>query len=525
MIDLAAATAHLPPELRSPPPVELKELDRDGIKVIWRFQETLVESQRVRFYGGVRALYGQTLLECEELILDFSNQSGRAIGKVKVTDPEGTIDAENLVFNWKEKTGQAENVRAQVAGMRLQMDRADIKPGVWELSGVRGTPSRTRPPEFELTARKLVLRPGQSGRAIRPGFSVFGVPLGTIPSYSFSLDRRVIGLRIPAASFRRGQGVGFAWGSAFLIDPGTSLTLKTNVLPKSYPLLAAEIARSEIDPEKSVGRLSTRTDMGDRLFDSWIDSVLVPNRDREPRALRAPKSQWSIGSYWGQATRGRLADSETVSKPFDLVYERNTRIGQAGLFSQLRFQQARGARGERYETRAVAQVVGHSGMVSLGEGLGLYFRWDGNAYLGSQSEYAWGRLAGVVVWQPNSRWTLGVSPVVGFETGAATFEWDRPLTLNAVHGRADFRVGPYAASGLVKYDFNRRDVISVEYSLSVLAGSFEPFFTYRQTPRELQFGLRLRTTDFFDLLSNRRIERRPASAPNEQGAGPKPSAQ
>jgi hypothetical protein len=60
----------------------------------------------------------------------------------------------------------------------------------------------------------------------------------------------------------------------------------------------------------------------------------------------------------------------------------------------------------------------------------------------------------------------------------------------------------------VKYDLDRKEWSSIEYQLSLIAGSFEPYFRFRQNPKETEFGVRIRVNNLFDRLSSRKIERK-----------------
>lgn len=508
MVDVPAVVRKLPPDLLPAPPARtVSETTRDEIRVVWRFQEYSREKETARFWGGVKATYGPTTLECEELLLDYANRTGRAIGKVRLVDPDGVIEAENLVFNWRDKTGQAERVRTEVAGMRLSIEKLEIAPKRWFAAGVRGTPSTTRPPDLEFRARELTLEPGRRGRAVRPGLSVFGLDLGTIPTYAFSLDPRIEGFRPPTISFQQGDGLGLSWLSSFFVDDQSAITGKWAMIPASLPNYQLEWASSPVAPESMRGRITTRSDVGDRLNTSWFDSIIVPRSTKEWDGLRQTRRNFTIGTYWNQTTRGRREDSEEVSKMLDLAYEVGGAQGDWGLLGQLRLQRLRGAHDEPFVDRLFFQGIAHSGERTITSGLGIVFRLDSNATLDKDGGFAWLRGAGYFVGRPNGYLTLAAGSVYTVDAGNARFAFDELFRRNALHFRADARVGPVTLAGLVKYDLLSRDWYSVEYTAALVAGSFEPYIYYRQVPRDVQFGVRLRTNAFFDLLSDRNVRR------------------
>lgn len=522
MLELAAIPKYVTPDLFKVPAVSVQEVSNEGIQVQFRFQEIQNEGKTVRFWGGVTATYGQTVLKCEELFLDYANKSGKAVGKVRLIDPDGTLEGENLEFNWEKRTGVASNVNANVAGMKLRMSKIEIAPNNWILYDVNGTPSKTHPPEFELGAKRLTLTPGKSGRAIKPTFKLFGTSLGTVPYYNFSLDTRVIGFRLPAINYKRGLGLGVGWNSAFMLGSQTSITGKIATLPKALPSSSIEIASSPIAAENQIGRLTTRPDSGDRLFDSWIDSILVPNKEREARSFRAPRKTFSAGSYWNLSTRGRESDVEELSKPFDIAFEMSGPIGDGGLLGQLRLQRIRGQVTDSYVDRALVQLIAHSSNFDFGNGLGAYIRLDGNSAIEKDNQYSWLRASAVATSNIGNLGTFGIGYSRTFETGTPTFGFDQLYSRNSVNLRSDFDFGSIFASGLIKYDLDRKAWYDVEYSVAFVAGSFEPFFTYRQVPREVQFGIRLRMNDFFDRLSKRKVERKSPPSPKTGSDSAKP---
>ncbi len=519
MLDLAAISKQIPPDLFRPAPVEIRESQNGDIRIQYRYQQVLVEGQTARFWGGVRVFYGPTILECEELFVDYTQKTGRAVGKVRVTDPDGTLEGADLEFNWVKQTGTASAVNMQVAGVRLKIDKLEIAPEQWIATGFRGTPSKAKRPEFEFSASKLFLRPGKSGRAVRPSVSLFGLKLGTLPSYSFSLDNRVIGLRLPGIGYRQGAGLGLSWASAYLLNDQTSLNGRLNVFPGSLPGYQLELSGSPMKAGKNSGRLSTRSELGDRFGDSWFDSILVTDRVEVNEQLREPRSIYSVGTYWGQSTRGRFADTKRITKPLDVAYEFGGPIGDWGAMAQIRGQRLRGDINENYVNRGLLQFIASSPHIPLNQKLGLAFRFDGGATAGGGTTFSWMRGSGYLLVTPDTKTVVAVGGIWGEESGQANFGWDRLYSERAFHARADVNLGSIKLRGLVKYDFERESWYDVEYGVSFVAGSFEPFFAYRQFPREIQFGVRLRLDEFIELLTRRDFGNRR----NRTGAGTKPA--
>lgn len=504
--------SQIPPDAIKIPPLEMKQLDRDGLQVTFRRQEYDSETGEAKFTGGVTAKYGPTELVADTLIVNYKTKIGRAVGKVSLIDPDGTLVAQDLEFDWENKRGVANSVVMRVEGSTLTIRKVEINPandpGYWVLYDVRATPSSTTPPEYVMAAKKARIIPGKSGKVTKPGIEFFGIKLGTIPYYNFSLDRRVSGFRLPAPTFVRGAGIGVAWNSAFLLNDNTGVFGRVGSVPGSLPSTVLELTYSPQIPDSQIGKLSTRPDIGDRLNDSYLDNVSIKSAERELSGLRRKSDTASIGTYWNQGTNGRSEDAKSLSKVFDAAYEIGGKAGKGAFLVQGRVQRVRGENREEWKDRGVIQLVGHSGMYRISNGLDAYLRADSNTFLDRGSQFSYARFGGGVRIKPSKNLTVTGGYVRAFEVGNARYEWDRLYTLNGVHGRADFALGPILGSGLVKYDLDRKEWSSVEYQLSLIAGSFEPYFRFRQNPKETEFGVRIRVNSLFDRLSSRKIERK-----------------
>lgn len=482
-----------------------------------------LETEIVHYSGGVRAVYGPSVLTADELFYDRKNQKGRARGQVKILDPEGVFQADNLEFELtpieegssklRFKFGSAQNVYMEFEGMKMRMDSFLAAPGPTSvditMKNLFATPSRMSPPEFAIKVKELKLASGKSGRASRIGFDVFGKHLFSLPYYNFSLDRRVTGFRVPAVSFTRGSGLGISWGSTFLLNEQTSLTGKLNSLPKSLPSITLEVARTPINPEKFLGRLTTRNDLSDRFSDSYIDSILVTNPNREIRMLRMPRNTTSAGMYYNQTTRGRVDDSETITKQLDVAFEIGGGLGRYGGFlSQVRAQSIRPDAKADFTGRLVTLGSAHSGIVPLTKGFGIMSRVDWQGTGSERTRFGWLRSSLTMVATPTSQFTLAFGATATLSAGRAEYGFDEIPVKRGLFGRADADLGSITLTALAKYDADTRTFPDIEYGFSFAAGSFRPYFNYRQFPREVQFGIKLRATDLFDRLSDRKFTRK-----------------
>lgn len=508
----------LPVVIAAPQTVE--RID-ETLVVEWRTKRVDLQRKVAVFEGGIKATYGPTVLTADRLEVDMENKQGRADGDVRVVDPEGELRGSNLRFNWKERTGEAEDVFVQVGPMKLRVERILIEPDKWTLEQVAATPSRTRPPEFTLGSKKVVLRTGRSGRAENPTIDIFGKRILQIPTtLGFSLDRRVTGFRFPAISFRRGAGFGVAWNSSVLLNDQTSFAVTSNVFPTSLPTYAAEVAWSQVPPTRSTGLISPRTELGERFGDAYLDTIATEDPSVEDDYLRDPRRTLAIGSYWNQSTRGRVEDSSSVSKRYEISAEIGGSAGALGGFAQLRYQSIRPDERTPFSDRFVLTGSANLGNIPLLPGLDLRFRTDFAGFASGSQAFGWARGVAALVYRPTPRFRLAGGYVLGGQAGSPEFAFDRLYSERGWHVRADVDLGSIRAGFLGKYDSRQGRWYDHEYGFSFAAGSFEPYILWRQFPGDVRIGFRIRGTDVFKKLQRRTIERAP-SPPAERATSTK----
>ena len=110
---------------------------------------------------------------------------------------------------------------------------------------------------------------------------------------------------------------------------------------------------------------------------------------------------------------------------------------------------------------------------------------------------------------------MGAAFVYGSHTGEPTFDIDRLFATRAFHGRLDVDLGTTRLSFLSKFDLDRRKWYDNEIGLSQVVGPLEPFITFREFPRTVTFGVRLRAEQAFDRLRQRLERRTPNRGEND----------
>ncbi len=478
-----------------------------GLKVEWTRSEYDLESGTTVFSGKVRAQYDDTVIECESLTLDSASRKGRAAGGVRVTDPEGSLEAGALDFDWENKTGQANDVEIDAGNVRAWAKSIRILPDRWELEGVHGTLSRRSKPEYSVVIPSVTVYPGKRAVARHVGLDLFGVKLGYLPNLQLSLDRRVTGWRPPAISNKRGYGLGFAWDGSFLLDDCTGLMAFASTYPKEAPSYGLQVSRSWVNPEDAVTSIATAGDLGERFGDGWFDSVTTLSPKEEQEMVGAKRGAVSLSTSFNQSTTARIEDSTDVTKPYEVSLELGGSTEGWGGFVIPRFQRIRPTTGSPYIERGQLQACLMAPSWKLLPNLDLRLRGDAFGTTSEHGQYSWVRGQVGLVAKLSRNITIGGAYSGSHEFGDPDFLFDRLYSDRTWSVRADFRSGPYTARYLGKYDIVQHKWYDQEYEIALVAEAFEPFVLVRGFPSDFRVGFRLRVDEFVSRLQRRRQRR------------------
>ena len=506
MPDIAAIVTKLPPDFYRPRPVEIRQVHEGDIRIEYRFQEANMESRTGHFWGGVKAYYGPTVLECDELWVDYGKEQGRAVGKVIVNDPDGTIQGDKLEFDWHQQTGSVEQATIVIDEVTIYARRVEVAPGRWTAYDFKATASKAKTPDVLFEADKFVLTPGKGGTAKRLSAVVLGQRFGRLPTYGFSLGPKPPGIGLPVPGYRPGSFM-LSWGGSAKISERASFSAKTRLYQDRPAQLQATTTYSLLAKE-SGGPSTPSPDTGERFGAGWFDSSVVRNPDDELKQLSQKSSVVALGSAYGIRTRGRLKDAERLSKPLEITYEATGFVGGLGVLFQTRLQRVDPGGSFNSVNRNVTTLALRSREIPLAKGLSLVLGLDGSVLTSSNQAFAWGRGMGYFILRPSDRIRLGLGGVVGLEAGRAHYVFDRNYTDRALHVRGDIDLGNIDLIVLFKYDARREKWYDTELAASFVAGSFEPFIRYRQFPQQLTFGASIRMDGFLEVLRRRSLRPR-----------------
>lgn len=474
--------------------VEYLEAEFDSVTNVWTFT------------GGVKAMYGLTEIAAPKLIVDMANGKGTADGGVTMSDPEGSMEAARLEFDWRNKSGFATSAVIQIGQNHFEADEVEVMPLVWELRNVKAAFTRTGQSNVWLQASSLTIRPGTDGVARNAYLVVRGKKVGPIPRLAFGLRKRIKGLGLPAITNRRGAGVGVSWDAGVPLGDHGVANVFWNAFPRQAPGYGLGVAFSPLDPG-SPSPISPSSDLGERFSDGWFDSVAVARPEDEEGDLRNERLSYGIGSFWNQGTVARRPDSANVSKRLELVYEVGGKQDGFGYVGRSSLQSVRPDAGTPFRERVLASGTLSLPPLALSPDLTVRSRVDVFGSASSKGTFGFARAEAGVVYSPGRKFTLGAAYVAGGEAGRADFAFDRLVAKSALHLRADYSSGPYTVRYLAKYDTAARLWYDREYELALVAGPFEPFLQFREFPSETRLGVRFRIDDLRDRIQRRRQER------------------
>jgi len=457
------------------------------------------------FSRGVVAQYGPTTVRAERLVIDRNNRTAEAAGNVRLEDPDATLTADNLKFSWDptNRTGEADNIQALIANVSISARRAELTPELWTFYDVAGSSCRNDPPLYQIRSRKLTIRPGQTGRAERPTLYLFGRKIVTVPDRSFNLNPRTEGFNIPSFSYRRGQGLGVAWNSGFLLDPRTNLNAIAGAFPGSKPGLGLNVTRTLLPTERITTFLTPESEFGERFRAGYLDNVEILRPDQEYRFYRTPQKSISLGSNFNSGVTDRGGDV-TFSKPLEAIYEQGGEQRGFGYTGQARLQTISRA-SEATLARAVFRGTLSLPTFQIAPRVQSLVRLDAQAFIGGR-QFGWTRALIGATYQPVPQVTLAAGAFLGQEVGTAEYDIDRLVAKSGFALRGDLNLGPTKVSYLTKWD-RQLGFFDREYRISQVVGCLEPFILYRQRPSTYNIGVRFRLDEFYDLLRRREFRR------------------
>jgi len=467
-----------------------------GLVVQWQHKQVQLRPRKLIFSGGVVARYGVTEVRCDTLTLELEGErrEGTAQGSVQVIDPDGTLNAKEATFDWKEGKGKVVDALGMAHRFELKAAKIEFDPKRWSLDDVTLTSRYEPTPLFALHSTRLEATPFGRGTAYKASLYFFGQRLVTLPRYRFSLNKNERTWRLPSVSLGRQGGLGASWGSDFAVGGRGNLALGLQTFPGTAFGGAVDL-QATVSGRDLVHLLTT---FGDRDALNYFGNIYVDSPESEWEARGRRRTTVGLSSSLSQTVPGRRTTA-VYTAPIEGAVEVGGDWEGLAWSGQVRAQQIR----EESGPSSNRGIVGFSLGPKPSRGVSLHARLDAQGYWQPGEDYAWvkGELGVVVPVSARSR--FGVAYAATAHSGVPMLQIDPPYADRSLMARFDLGDGPTKISFLAKYDLESKRWYDHEVALRQLAGCVEPFFVWRRFPSSLNIGIRLRVDELFDALRKR----------------------
>jgi hypothetical protein len=439
-------------------PMSLRQVEADQVEV----DEPTTTAHAV---GNARLNYDDIVVTADAIDVNYRTRAVSAQGRVVFRQGDRTLSGSELTFDLSRQTGHLRDISAEADGVFYRGESIDVSPGRWVITGSSLTTCDRPHPHYEITGRRLTVRPGKSATFERAGIWFHGRRVFSWPRYRMSLRKE----RGTQPSLLPRVGVGRRDGVYFVLTPTLS-------------------------PEDS--RLQNR-----------IEARVTAKRGVRGRLESSYRTGW--GDVYLLASQAE--DRQEIGEPFgpeenvltDLSVDRVPEIGvravsrplAPGLTLDGRLSAARvrefptDVHSRRYAADATLRLDRHrlSPVLSVSETVGLrHARYDHGldqtvVSLGTTFHYQY---------SPGLRFDVGY--VRRTASGETPFEFDRVQIARELRAGTDWTVNPswrIALDG--RFDLDRQRFRDADITLNRTAHCLVYSVTWRQVSREVSVGMTL----------------------------------
>lgn len=464
------------------------------------------DQRRFVFDDGVEATCGPSKLTADHLIVQIGDRKSlKASGKVRLIDPDISMEASNLTLDWDDdsRNGHAERAIIEIAGVHLSAATIDLHPTEWVLNDVDGSSCNHHPQLYSLHARRLVVHPGIDGVAEGAAISMFGRKLGTIPRRKFNLQTKTQGINIPLVGYRKDVGYGITWSNGYLVDPVTNVSFDAAAFPGLRPGVSAMWTRSLLPAGSSKTLIAPQSDLKERFGYAYSESVENGDPHSEVDFLHQRRHSISIGASVNESAVASL-NNTPFTKLGDLAHEFGGPIGTGGFLVTSRLQFIKES-DNATQTRGIVRTAFTPGYYPLSKNVSLTSRIETGTFIGTTT-YGWTIANLGLVYESHRNWNFMVNGFTSKDYGTPLFDVDQLYAKYGFDMRLDFKFGGTAISLLDKWDRDQGK-FDLEFAVSQVSGCVEPFLMYRRFPRDYRIGVRLRMDGLYDVFGRRSLKR------------------
>jgi hypothetical protein len=461
------------------------------------------------YTNGATVTYGVTTLTADTVTVDLAAMRGVAKGHVHVTDPDVTIDAEELDFTWKNKQqfGHIGAFSGLFEGLSIRAASADLSPGKVILTDIEARPASS-PGLYRLESKRLTFIAGKYIQIKNPHLRVLGVDIPWHKTMTFNQDPRVSGVSLPAFSYSNGS-YGVNYSPSQLIEPQTSFQMWADIFKGSDPHYGVELAHTYLNPSiPNQGKIVPTSDLDARFGYGYFDNVKIVSPRVEFQTERLLRDSIAFDTDVNQGSTDRLPGGN-ITKLGEVVYENGGPLGSLAQASDLRLQTAKEEYQSSFTTRFIANTsIGLPPMRLLPD-LDSVIRFDAQGFA-SDRLFGWARAQFGLAVNPVKPITLSAAYVTAAEEGTPDLTTDELYNNGAWCFRGDAYFGSIRASYLLRYYLNGI-FFDNEYEISQVVGALRVSVLYRTFPSDFRFGVTFRLDEIIATL--KKHHEPPASIP------------
>jgi hypothetical protein len=194
-----------------------------------------LDRRRVHAEGDARLSYRDIELRADAVDVDMEANTVAAVGDVRLGQAENRLGARSISYDLDKRTGTVEQASGEIRGqgqaqtLYFAAQSLRVTPKEWVLTNGDFTTCDLPHPEYDISAREIIVRPSDRVIARRTRLFFHGRRLLTLPTWHYSLARGRAGPPLaPVGGYSRLDGL-FA-GERYSLDLSPSATLDAQAI-------------------------------------------------------------------------------------------------------------------------------------------------------------------------------------------------------------------------------------------------------------------------------------------------------
>ena len=434
------------------------------------------DAQTFRAEGNAFVRYNDITLTAD-LVTGNAEGDFEATGDFTFTQGERTVKGESFIFNYKTRIGHSTDASVSADGIYFHGQSLDSKPDGYSLTDSTFTTCDRVHPHYYLSARELIIRPGDEIVARGVRFVLYGKMLFGVPKYTVGLKQgQRTGMKLPSV------GISGRYGTF----------IAHNLDVSSRPGLSGKLALRLSTEQAFQGGIKLDRVSGSPVFlNLTYREPYYGGLNPDTTVSRLPEVAYR---FYGKGTPpigGNRGDSlyltRTLLNPTTDEGSGNglNLVGEVGVG---RFKEdPSGADSTRSDLRAMAWLD----PVNLGDAIVMPGVLARLSHYGTGDNYTSLGFQLAVARKLGPKSYLSLAYVTHAITGSTPFDFDPVEIPLELAGRLQFPLGKYAIGVGVRYDLQKSRVFDSEVSVSKVFHCIEPKLTWRNRFREFSFSVGL----------------------------------